>query len=237
MGLFAILFLILQGADPSGRGPLRIQGQVTDPSGALLPGVSVSVRSDKGNLPRITVTDESGRYTLSGILAGKYQLIAELPGFASNRTTVDMDASMNVNLTLQLILMSSGPGVSADRVLAPTIEAEVRERQLKAERLVAQLRQYSMRMESLSQTSILKELHALGTDAVPSLILALRDRDVQVRRNAAFALFDLSSDTPIGDRPGVDIREALPALNSALQDADSMVREWSALALVSAARK
>ena len=224
--VLAIWLLLLQAPGPSGRSPFKVQGTVTDESGAVIPGVTVQVKAAGDEFPMVFgLTDDTGRYTVSGVLSGRNRLVATLPGFATTRRTLDLDSSVTINLVLRFPLFSP-TGVTA------YVDPATTERRLTAERLVDQLWQYS-RTDSLSQSMIVKELHALGTDAVPALILALQDPDVPVRRNAAVVLFDLSS----GSRPRVDIREALPALNSALQDSDAAVRALAAQAIESMAKR
>jgi hypothetical protein len=58
-----------------------IEGTVTDPSGAVLPGVTVTVTSvDTGEM-RVIVTNESGVYRAPLLPLGAYRVSAELQGF------------------------------------------------------------------------------------------------------------------------------------------------------------
>jgi hypothetical protein len=58
-----------------------IGGSVTDPSGAAIPGVSVSARNVGTNATQTVVTNESGVYTFSLLQIGTYEVTAELSGF------------------------------------------------------------------------------------------------------------------------------------------------------------
>ena len=80
---------------------------------------------------------------------------------------------------------------------------------------------------------ITRQLRLTGKEAVPALVKALKDPDVQMRRNSALVLITLAGayeeEQP---RPGkVDIREAVPALINAMEDSDGVVRSWAAQAL------
>ena len=56
-------------------------GTVKDPTGAVLPGVSMKLaRVDTGQV-RNMITDERGDFTFVQLPVGTYQLEAELPGF------------------------------------------------------------------------------------------------------------------------------------------------------------
>ncbi len=58
-----------------------VLGTVTDPSGAVVPGVSVMLRNTENNLTNETVTDHSGEFRFLTVPAGPYELTAEKQGF------------------------------------------------------------------------------------------------------------------------------------------------------------
>ena len=60
-----------------------IQGQVTDPSRAAVPGVHIAARNQQNGLERTALTDAAGNYSLPGLpVAGAYQITATKQGFA-----------------------------------------------------------------------------------------------------------------------------------------------------------
>src|SRR5581483_6995544 len=58
-------------------------GTVTDPSGAVVAGVTVTVQNVNTNVERRVTTDEGGRYSISPLAIGRYRLTAEAAGFRS----------------------------------------------------------------------------------------------------------------------------------------------------------
>jgi hypothetical protein len=58
-----------------------IQGTVTDPSGAAVPGATVTVTNKQTNIARRTMTTRSGVYAVSGLTPGEYRIRVEKPGF------------------------------------------------------------------------------------------------------------------------------------------------------------
>jgi len=58
---------------PAGAQDIRggINGRVTDSSGGLLPGVTVTVTNVETNLPAVTVTDAKGVYQVARLNSGK----------------------------------------------------------------------------------------------------------------------------------------------------------------------
>src|SRR4051794_20334134 len=60
-----------------------IEGVVTDESGAVLPGVSVTLTSPALQVPQLLlVSDTEGRYRFADLRVGVYRVQGELAGFA-----------------------------------------------------------------------------------------------------------------------------------------------------------
>jgi len=58
-----------------------ITGTVADPSGALIPGVTVTATNTQTGVMTTALTNESGAYNFASLQPGAYKLTAELPGF------------------------------------------------------------------------------------------------------------------------------------------------------------
>src|SRR5262245_19023981 len=96
-----VVVMIAATAAQSNVGVIR--GMVTDFTGAVLPGVNVTLRQS-GAPDRKTVTDEEGEFTFIAINPGRYEVTCELLGFATHRTTVDVAAGTTVTLAAQLVI-------------------------------------------------------------------------------------------------------------------------------------
>src|SRR5215510_12193199 len=80
-----------QGQDAS------IIGQVTDESGAVLPGVTVTASSPALQIQTITtITNERGEYRLSPLPIGTYEVVYTLSGFQTVR-------QQNIRLTVGFV--------------------------------------------------------------------------------------------------------------------------------------
>jgi hypothetical protein len=73
---------ITQGPLPSGSG--AITGVVTDPSGAVVPNVIITVLSQNGRSETAN-TDANGRYLISSLFAGVYEIQFNAMGFSKQR--------------------------------------------------------------------------------------------------------------------------------------------------------
>src|ERR1039457_2361762 len=61
-----------------------LSGTVADPSGAVIPGATVSIVNVnvETGAPRDAVSDAQGRYTMQQLMPGTYKLSAKAAGFA-----------------------------------------------------------------------------------------------------------------------------------------------------------
>ena len=83
----------------------QISGRVTDASGAVLPGVSVTATQTETQTVRTTVTNEVGAYTLPNLAVGPYRLEASLSGFQTfvqSGITIQVNANLVVDPALRL---------------------------------------------------------------------------------------------------------------------------------------
>jgi hypothetical protein len=78
----AIFLTVTQGATGFGQsGNARVGGTIDDPSGAVLPGVTVTATNTDTGAITTTVSNESGAYNFASLLPGPYKVSADLPGF------------------------------------------------------------------------------------------------------------------------------------------------------------
>jgi hypothetical protein len=60
----------------------QISGQVTDPQGLAIPKAAVEIVNRDNSAKRETETDEAGRYAVTGLPGGRYQVVVRATGFA-----------------------------------------------------------------------------------------------------------------------------------------------------------
>src|SRR5436309_9293285 len=85
----------------TGDGSLR--GYVKDQQGGILPGVTVTARSEALLSPVVAITDATGYYRLNNLPPGTYIIAAELPGFTTHkREGVVMRAGLTFAIDIEL---------------------------------------------------------------------------------------------------------------------------------------
>ncbi len=85
VSLMCIVFLMLSGVAATQAfaqgSTATISGRVADPQGLALPGVTVTITNPATGDTRRVVTNEAGRYQITALLPGTYNLSLDLTGF------------------------------------------------------------------------------------------------------------------------------------------------------------
>src|SRR5437899_9641179 len=82
-----------------------ILGVVKDTSGALVPGVSITIKHTETGLTRTAVSSESGDYNVPLLPIGAYEITTTMPGFKQQvRTGINLVVGQQavINLTLEV---------------------------------------------------------------------------------------------------------------------------------------
>jgi outer membrane receptor protein involved in Fe transport len=105
----------------------QVSGQVTDPDGAPLPGVTVVARNEASGLVREVVTGGRGNYLFQGLVPGTYTLTFTLEGFRGiERPSVVLAVGQQPRLNIQLDLSNVEETVTVT-ALTPMVETTSKE--------------------------------------------------------------------------------------------------------------
>ncbi|HEV2498291.1 MAG TPA: carboxypeptidase regulatory-like domain-containing protein [Terriglobia bacterium] len=105
-----------------------INGTVTDSSGAVVPGASVTLTNVNTSARRVTVSNNVGNYTLVDILPGTYTLEARKRGFETQQQaafTLSVNQTVTYNFTLPVGAATQTVTVSASAAKLQTASAEL----------------------------------------------------------------------------------------------------------------
>ncbi len=119
LGLLFFLFAVNAGwAQTTGT----IRGSVTDPSGALVPGASVTAAQSDTHVTRTVTTNEGGDYEFPALPVGRYTVSVQAPGFKLARhTEIDVRLGHVTAVDVKLELGPVAQVISAEAA-APLIE-------------------------------------------------------------------------------------------------------------------
>src|SRR5215471_6983089 len=110
LSLTAPAFAQSQGANGS------VEGIVSDSSGGVLPGVTVTITNTGTGIERSIVTNEKGLYRAPLLPLGTYRVVAELQGFKKfeqTNITLSVGETAVINATLSVGAVSETITVSA----------------------------------------------------------------------------------------------------------------------------
>jgi hypothetical protein len=105
-----------------------IQGTVTDPSGAALPGANVTVRNLDTGLAISTVTTDAGLYSVPNLPPGRYSVSVEAPSlkkYTQEGVTVPTGTAVSLDIQMQLGGVTENVTVSADASQLETSTSDV----------------------------------------------------------------------------------------------------------------
>jgi Carboxypeptidase regulatory-like domain len=100
-----------------------ISGVVTDPSGAVVPGVTVVATSVSTNVQTTAVTDSKGFYNLPTLNVDTYNLSVNQAGFRDYQQTgikIDTNSAVRVDITLQIGTVTNTVSVKSDALQVET---------------------------------------------------------------------------------------------------------------------
>ena len=103
--LIGLILIFTASSVVAQTAPGTVRGQVTDPTGAVIPGATVTVKASNGNVVNAVQTSDQGSYELKGLSPGSYSLSASAPGFASSQAqdvTVAAGQIQQLNFKLEI---------------------------------------------------------------------------------------------------------------------------------------
>ena len=108
----------------------QINGVITDSSGGVVPGVTVTATEQQTGLSTDTVSGANGRYTFPSLRPAVYEIRAALAGFRTiRRTGLELSAYQNltVNVALELGELSETISVAGNAANVDVTSATISE--------------------------------------------------------------------------------------------------------------
>jgi hypothetical protein len=99
-----------------------ISGTVADPSNAVVPNATVEIRNPVSGFYRSTMTDSSGKFSLSNVPFNPYHLTVTDPGFAAYVQDIDVRSVVPVNLSISLAVKGASTTVTVEGAAEDLLE-------------------------------------------------------------------------------------------------------------------
>jgi hypothetical protein len=97
-----LLLSVVSGAQELGTAVLN--GDVTDPQGAVVIGAQVTARSVSTGVQRTSVTNHVGLFVFNNLAPGPYEVRVEAKGFAPATATVHLEVGQQASLKFPLTI-------------------------------------------------------------------------------------------------------------------------------------
>ena len=112
----------------------QISGVVQDTTGAVLPGVDVTLVNVGTRIERQAVTNDAGLYTFPNVPVGEYRITAMLSGFRPiTKSNVQVNAGLNIRVDVSLEVGALSETISVEAATT-LVDTSVIGRTLRAER-------------------------------------------------------------------------------------------------------
>lgn len=124
--LFLVLFLHATRVEAAING--TISGNIADPSGAVVPGVTVTVTNQLTGVVNTVTSDNRGFYSFPALPVGIYRLSARVPSFkdfSEENIRIDANSFVRVDIALQIGAASETEHVNADALQVETITTQL----------------------------------------------------------------------------------------------------------------
>src|SRR5262249_20640086 len=121
--VITLLFSVMPSFAQSSNATLG--GTVSDATGALIPGVSITATNTQTGIVTTVISNETGAYQFAALQPGSYKVSAELAGFQTesyNEVNLGISQQVRLNFTLRVgsVAQSVDVNVAADTLIATT---------------------------------------------------------------------------------------------------------------------
>jgi len=126
LGVMLVLAVVLNGTATAQETTGTMTGTTTDQTGAVLPGVSVTLKNTDTGIVRTVTTNEAGLYAASLVPIGPYEVVFELQGFQSvtlRNIVLHVNDRLQLDARMTLGAVAESVDVTSGRTLVQPIAA------------------------------------------------------------------------------------------------------------------
>ena len=120
----AVVLFLPAAAFAQSAATFQVQGVVTDSTGAVIPGATVTARNVATDVSRSVSTNETGRYRMINLPPGEYEITIESSGFSTLKREglqIEVGAIVTLDFTLEVGATTEVVTVTQD---VPLVETE-----------------------------------------------------------------------------------------------------------------
>jgi hypothetical protein len=105
-----------------------LQGTITDQTGAVMPGVTVTATSVETGIARVAISNDAGVYRVPSLEPGRYRVSAELSGFSRavrDNVTLEVGATVGLPFVMQAGKVTEEVQVKGEAAMVQTERADI----------------------------------------------------------------------------------------------------------------
>jgi len=111
VAMFCLVLCVISGSAQT-SGSSSLNGVVSDPTGAVVPGATVEIHNPVSQFDRSAITDSAGRFSFPNVPFNPYHLSVSLTGFAPYSQDVDVRSAVPLSLKITLQIAGSAESVT-----------------------------------------------------------------------------------------------------------------------------
>jgi len=120
-----VFVVFLFGSIAQAQYRTSIQGVVTDPTGAVVPGANLTLINPATGEKQVRVSDDSGVFNFNALAAARFRLEVEKTGFQKKvLDNIELVPEQANSLTVQLVIGEASTTVNVDASAAPLLDTE-----------------------------------------------------------------------------------------------------------------
>jgi hypothetical protein len=126
--IWFIAFFLSPAAAIAQQQLATLQGTITDQTGAVVPGVTVTATSIETGAARAAITNEAGVYRLPSLEPGRYRVAAELSGFSRavrDNVTLEVGATVGLAFVMKAGNVTEEVLVTGEAAVVQTERADI----------------------------------------------------------------------------------------------------------------
>jgi hypothetical protein len=129
IGILALALFAIFLSNPSALAQAtgEVSGTVTDPTGAILPGVSIVLVNNGTNNQRTVTSDSAGLYTITNLQPGSYTLTATGGGFSPYKSTFTMTVGGHITVDAKLAINNAQTTIEVSASGTATVNTQTPE--------------------------------------------------------------------------------------------------------------
>jgi hypothetical protein len=132
IGRFAVILVLGASAVASGTGATgpgggnaaAIEGVITDPTGAVVPGATVEIQNPVSQFTRTATSDGDGKFSFTNVPPNNYHLTARALGFVTHTEDIDVRSSVPLSLTVALQIGGAAETVTVQGEAGDLVETD-----------------------------------------------------------------------------------------------------------------